>query len=67
MLLPIESHMVYNTIIPMIDNGTAERVERACFRDGNEDEYHFLDGQFDAGAHGSSQGRQLAGRHRAGH
>ncbi len=39
MLVNIERHMIENTIIPMIENGTASRVDMACFRDGDESEF----------------------------
>lgn len=38
MLLPVEQHVVFNTVIPCIDNGTAEPISGTSFRDGNEDE-----------------------------
>ena len=39
MLVSIERHMVENTVVPMIDNCTARRIDAACFRDGNEGEF----------------------------
>lgn len=39
MLLPVEQHVIGNTIEPMISSGTATRIDSACFIDGDDDEY----------------------------